>query len=386
MESSGSVKKSRLIGIDAARGIALIGLMVVHVLPPTDYDFEPTVLWRVFAGHSAALFALLAGVSLAFGSGSRFPVQGAALWAARASVAVRAAFITALGLLIGYVDTPPSIILAYYGVMFLLAIPLLGLSARALAVLAVAMAVGAPLAVQALREFMPVPGFDPTFTTLITDPEVVATQLLLTGEYPALPYMAYICAGLAVGRLDLGARRTQWRLLLAGAALAVATWLLSVFLLGPVGGFKRLEAVSPDLDPEAIQRILVWGPEGDIPATSLWWQAILAPHSITVLEKLNTVGTSVAVLGAVLLLARIAVTELTPLAALGSMTLTLYTAHLLVLATGFLANQPDGSLAIQIVAALIFATAWRRTHDHGPLEGLVATATRHTRRQFAGTP
>lgn len=99
---------------------------------------------------------------------------------------------------------------------------------------------------------------------------------------------------------------------------------------------------------------------------------------------LNTTGTSIAALGAVLLLARFTTEPLMPLAAMGSMTLTLYSAHLLVLATGFLEDQPDASLVIQIAIAAIFAAVWRRIHDHGPLEGLVATATKRTRTRLLG--
>lgn len=382
MRSPVPERKPRLIAVDGARGLALIGLMIVHVLPPQDYDFEPTVLWRIFAGHSAALFALLAGVSLAFGSGGRQPVKGTALRAARASVAVRAACITTLGLLIGYADTPVSIILAYYGVMFLLAVPLLGLSARTLALVAAVMAVAGPIVVQAVRNLLPDPGFNPTFTSLFTEPVVLVSQLLFTGVYPAVPYLAYLCAGMAIGRLDLGSWRIQLRLMLTGMILTGTTWLLSVLFLGPLGGKNRLAGSSPDLDSEAIDRILVWGPDSRLPTTSLWWQVVLAPHSTTVLEKLNTVGTSVAVLGAILLLTHVAASELAPLAALGSMTLTLYSAHLLVLATGFLANQPSGSLIIQIAVAISFAFQWHRSHENGPLEGLVAKATQKTRRRI----
>ena len=384
MRFSGPVKKSRMLGVDAARGVALIGLMIIHILPGTDFDDEPTVLWTVFAGHSAALFALLAGVSLAFASGSQHPVKGTALKAARGSVAVRAGLITALGLTIAYVDTPASIILAYYGVMFMLAIPLLGLSAKLLAFLAAGIAVVGPITVQALRDFMPEPGFDPTFAMLFTEPGVVVSQLLFTGEYPAVPYMAYICAGLAIGRLDLRSRPVQIRVTLAGLVLTVTSWLLSALLLGPFGGTNRLLESSPSVSAEMIDEMLIWGPEEYLPTTSLWWHAIVAPYSTTVLEMLNTTGTSIAALGAVLLLARFTTEPLMPLAAMGSMTLTLYSAHLLVLATGFLEDQPDASLLVQIAVAAIFASVWRRIHDHGPLEGLVATATRRTRTRLSG--
>lgn len=384
MRFSGAVKRTRMLGVDAARGVALVGLMIIHILSGTNDDDGPTVLWTIFAGHSAALFALLAGVSLAFISGGQHPVKGPALRATRWSVAVRAGLITALGLSIAYVDTPPSIILAYYGVMFMLAIPLLRLSAKSLAFLAAGLAVVGPLAVQALRDFLPEPGSDPTFTTLFTEPDVLFSQLLLTGEYPALPYMAYLCAGLALGRLDLKSRIVQIRVALTGLILTIASWLFSVVLLGPLGGINRLLESSPDMSADMIDEMLIWGPEEYLPTTSLWWHAIVAPYSTTILEMVNTTGTSIAALGLVLLLARLTTEPLMPLVAMGSMTLTLYSAHLIILATGFLEDQSDASLIVQIAVAALFASLWRRIHDHGPLESLIATATRRTRNRLSG--
>ncbi|MUN64653.1 DUF1624 domain-containing protein, partial [Kocuria sediminis] len=55
-----------MVGVDAARGLALIGLIAVHILPEeTETTGEPTWSYLLFAGDSAALFALLAGVGLA---------------------------------------------------------------------------------------------------------------------------------------------------------------------------------------------------------------------------------------------------------------------------------------------------------------------------------
>lgn len=55
----------RITGIDAARGIALVGMLAIHVMPQFNDDFEPTLVWQVASGTSAALFALLAGVGQA---------------------------------------------------------------------------------------------------------------------------------------------------------------------------------------------------------------------------------------------------------------------------------------------------------------------------------
>ena len=55
----------RVVGVDAARGLALLGMVSVHVLPATDGDGGESLAYAVASGRSAALFAVLAGVGLA---------------------------------------------------------------------------------------------------------------------------------------------------------------------------------------------------------------------------------------------------------------------------------------------------------------------------------
>jgi len=71
--ADGRRTKRRIMGVDVARGFALIGMIAVHVLSATNAAGEPSLEWTLFAGHSAALFATLAGVSLAFMTGGRTP-------------------------------------------------------------------------------------------------------------------------------------------------------------------------------------------------------------------------------------------------------------------------------------------------------------------------
>ena len=63
---------------------------------------------------------------------------------------------------------------------------------------------------------------------------------------------------------------------------------------------------------------------------------------------------------------------LTPLAAAGSMPLSLYTAHVLVLATTD-SDDPTRYYLLQVSAALVLAVLWRRWVGRGPLELLLAT-------------
>lgn len=380
MTTPGATQKVRFTGIDAARGMALIGMMAIHILPAVTDDFGPTWSWTLFAGKAAALFALLAGVTLALSSGGVRPKRGLELTAVRHGTAVRALLVGAIGLSLAYVDMPAFIILAYYGVMFLLAVPLLGWSARPLFASAAAFAVLGPVLMFTLRDYLPEPGFDPTFTDLFTDPWRVVTQLLLTGTYPAIPWMAYVCAGLAIGRLRLGEWKTQAAIFATGLGTALAAAMASALLLGPLGGLEELSG-TPGMDAEAVQDVLIWGPEEYLPTSTPWWLAIMAPHSTTPLDFLYTIGIAATVLGAFLLMGRVAARYLLPLAAAGSMTLTLYSAHLLILGTGFYEDQPGASFTLQVAAVIAFAMIWRKFHGQGPLETVVAKAAGSARRR-----
>jgi uncharacterized membrane protein len=372
----------RVEGVDVARGVALIGIVVVNVLPDQTPTGDLLLAWAVLAGRAAALFALIAGLSIALQSGGRQPPTGRAMTAARAALALRAVMITGIGLLLGSTDPPVGVILPYYGILFLLAVPLLGLGRRTLLVLAVFFALAGPVALHGVHAGwpdLPRPDGEYTFGLVATHPGLFLTDMLLTGFYPALPWLAYICVGLTVGRLDLRSRKVAAVLLGAGVAVAVTMWLVSVLLLGPAGGLERIVAATPELDRSEIDDILVYG--GDVtddglPATTGWWLVILAPYSSTPVTILHTLGTSLAVLGAVLLLVPYLGRITAPLAAAGSMTLTLYSAHVIILTTGILDSaRPVMSIAIQVIALLLAAVLWRAAVGKGPLEAVLAAAT-----------
>lgn len=359
----------RVRGVDAARGVALLGMLAVNVLPAETANHGPTMTTMLLAGHAAALFAVLAGVSLAFISGGRRRFQGRPLLAAKAGLAVRGVLILGLGLLLGYAEPGPAIILAYYGVMFLLAVPLLGLPPWALVVIAVGSATLAPALLLGLQGDLPTVQTDnATFTDIFEEPVGSAGLLTFTGFYPAVPWMAYICAGMVIGRLNLSSRRSAARLLVGGVLHALLAWGVSAFLLGPAGGFGQLVASSPGLAADDVSEVFVYGPDSGLHGGSWWWLAVMAPYSSMPLELLHTIGMSAAVLGLVLLLGKAFDPIIGVLAPAGSMTLTLYSAHLLFVSTGFLGDRPFVSLAVQAGAAVIFAVVWHSTKGKGPLE------------------
>ncbi|MFJ6416339.1 heparan-alpha-glucosaminide N-acetyltransferase domain-containing protein [Paeniglutamicibacter sp. NPDC091659] len=360
--------RKRITAVDAARCLALIGMMGVHLLPEENDGGDASLTWVLFAGRASALFALLAGVSLAFSSGGSRPLGGRPLKAARAAVAARAVVIMAIGMALAYTGPTVEIILAYYGVMFLLAVPLLGLAPRVLAMLSVVFAIGGSILLQAVRGVIPEPEDDNlTFGTLFTEPLTTAGQLLFTGFYPAVPWMAYMCAGLAIGRLDLSSRRVAAWLAAGGAALAAAAWAVSGLLMVSV----------LQVSPGESAMLLAAGEDPPVDEDSWAWLVAASPYSSMPLELLHTIGTGMVALGVLILASKSLHQIIDLLAPAGSMTLTLYSGHLLFLAAGLLGERPFASFGLQVGAALVFGVLWRNLVGRGPLEAAVtAVATR----------
>jgi uncharacterized membrane protein YeiB len=336
---------------------------------------------RPATGRSAATFTLIAGVSVAFLSGGRDGVHGVARVAAGWALAVRALLIGAIGLLLAYAETV-EVILPFYALMFLLAVPLLTLRPAQLFALSGALAVLGPVLLVALArtglEFGERP--DPTPVTVVTDPSGLLEQLSVSGAYPVVVYAAYLCAGLAAGRLDLGSRRVAGWLLGAGIALATAAQAVSWVLLQPLGGLDRLVATGEhDASRAEVLSSLLWEPEQG----SSWdYLAVAGPHTHTPLDVVHVLGSALAVLGASLLLTRVRVLQrlLAPLAAAGAMTLTLYSAHVLVLGSDLFEDDAAALYLAMVTASLVFAVLWRRRHRQGPLERPVTAASERARR------
>ncbi|WP_117209849.1 heparan-alpha-glucosaminide N-acetyltransferase domain-containing protein [Allorhizocola rhizosphaerae] len=389
---------NRLIGVDAARGAALLGVIAVHSLYEANRDGTPTWSFSLFGGRSAALFAVLAGLGVAFLTGGRrIPLSEGK--GTVAGLAARALAIGGIGLALGYTDAGlGAVILPHLAVMLLLAIPLVFLPGWVIAATGALTAIGMPVLVHLLQPHLPKPKLrNPTLRYIVDDPLRLLYELCFTGEYPALPWMAYLCAGLAIGRLDLTRRLVTTTLAGAGVVLAVAASVTSSFLTERYA-MARIWAAQPrsDLTGRETAELLALGGDGTTPTNTWWWLAIDAPHTGTPFDLLGTTGVAMAVLGLMLLAAqatRWAGVIQTPLAAAGSMTLTLYVVHIMFINSEYDVFEATTGCLVQIVAALVIGLAWRATVGRGPLETLTGALASRARRWatseravIAGTP
>jgi uncharacterized membrane protein len=374
---AGRSPRARVIGVDVARGLALLGMFAVHIFDALHADNTPSKTHQVMAGHSLATFVLLAGVSLTFIT--KRSRTGPLLPDAAALVA-RALVITVIGLALNSaLDPDIQVILPYYGLMFVLAIPLLRLSSRFLVGLSIVLVLVAPLLVLATFA-TDLPNDEPALGALV-HPVDLFSPLLVTGAYPIVAYLTFICVGMVIGRLDLSARRVAVRLTVGGLAAAGGAWLVSTLILFQLGGLQHLRAAAPvNVSPQDAQNIILWDPRT---VSSWWWLAERAPYTTTPFRMVHDLGVAAACLGVCLLVTRSDVVRrmLGPLAAAGAMTLTLYTAQVIVLeSSSFLEGHPIQLFSVVSYVALSFAALWRQGGRRGPLEAAVTWASARARR------
>lgn len=382
----------RLAGVDVARGLATLGMFVVHVGVGWSLADGSNPLQPIAAGRSAALFALLAGVSIALLSGGHDRKVnkdlGMALW----RVVVRAVVLLFLGTALTMLGTPVAVILAYYAVLFVFTCMLLTERWQIIAGAAAVLGVVGPVVSFWVRSLIDAGGtlksvvdtvnaYDP-FVALADDGVV---NFLLTGSYPAITWLPFVFAVLAIGRLDLRQTRVRWRLVALGTVLAAAAYTVSWLAVRVFGVDARLAAT---VDPatgevfgtEGFDQLFVEGIGGTVPTTDWAWLLVTVPHSGTPLDVYGAGGVAIAVLGLCLIVADAlgrASWLVYPLASVGALSLTTYVGHILVIwldendvldGTPLFFVSEWLSLTV-LVGSLLFATVWRLVvKRRGPLE------------------
>ncbi len=395
------------MGLDIARGLAVIGMVGAHMGSTPDLVWTDPQTWGgVVHGRSAILFALLAGISIALVTGRTVPPAREALPGVRLRLIGRGAAIFAIGVVLEMLGTGVAVILTFYGVLYVAAIPVLRWSPRRLFLAAAGLALlGPPLlaGVQLLALYATGPG----------------TDLVISGIYPITVWLVFVFVGIGLGRLGIDRLKLAVISLLAGLVLAGvgyglgavaeqvvdgdpdASWSSSSSFDSSQDGTWAVPADEVDLDGYLCDVEEEWvgcypeesgssaGEEEMWEELSYWeqlrdsdpWNSLLRatvsvyPHSGGVPEIIGSGGFALAVLGLCLLAARPGRWVLIPLAALGSMPLTAYAAHVVViLLVGGGPMGFEGSNVIwgwTILGLVTATTLWALLFGRGPLERLV---------------
>ncbi|WP_421732908.1 DUF418 domain-containing protein [Cellulomonas sp.] len=317
----------RIVGIDVARGLAVLGMMTAHVGPDDHGPVPPGGFSQLADGRPAALFVVLAGLSLGLLSGSTAPVVGTRLVQARVRILVRALLLFALGELLVLLATPVVVILPTYGLLFAIGCVALRWSRAALITAAGVVAVVGPPLGQGIAAGLE--GARPT----------VLAEITVGHYYPAIVWTAYLLVGLAIGRSDLRSTRLRGLGALVGIGLVV---------LGHGGSWVALHVLG--------------------------WPAALAtaePHSSTTFEVVGNIGVALLVIAACLAVADRWPRTLAPLAAVGSLALTAYSVHIVVIAALGRTVVYEATAEVWLgflVTTVALCWLWAATVGRGPLE------------------
>ncbi|RDI43620.1 DUF418 domain-containing protein [Nocardia mexicana] len=372
---------ARLVGVDLARALAVFGMYTVHVGPPLSATDGVGSWIRYLAdGHSSVLFATLAGFSLLLIAGRRNPKTGLAGRQAKARIAIRALVLITVGtaMTMVYGDV---VILAFYGVFFLLALPLVRLSAKTLAIIAAALALITPqlafLLKWALTDSIQqsINAYDP----LEKLSNVGVLDLLLTGMYPTITWMPFVIAGMALARLDVAATAVRVRVAALGATLTLLAYGMSRLLGGPEALKSMAESMPPSTGSAP-------GAGSAFPSQGASSLLLAGPHSGTTFDIIGSVGVAILVIvGATAAMDRLPWLRrlAAPLIAVGAMSLTAYVGHFVAMSALSMPAGPDGDsqtswapLLVLILVVTVFATIWSRYFRRGPLEYLLNIATK----------
>ncbi|MEE6176812.1 acyltransferase family protein [Mycobacterium sp. 050134] len=375
-ESQPSVA-GRITGVDLARGLAVLGMFAVHLGPDPGAGGVAGAMVYASQGRASILFATLAGLSLALVTGGPRTAGQTVPAVLKRRVVVRAGIVFAIGTGLTIWGTAIPVILAYYGVLFLIALPFLRLRPATNIGIAAFLAVLTPIVSLMLRHpavITPLKAAE-RFDPLSRIGGDGLTSLFLTGGYPVLTWTAFVIGGIALGRLELQRSSVRRVLIAGGAAVAVlaygGAWVLGKTVNGAaVASFDESNETS-----------------GNSGADVRWTSLLNAEgHTGTPFEILGGLGTAIIAVACCIWVANRIPRTVAALVAMGSMSLTVYVGHLIAIQALDLAARDGGStppptsesvLSFCIFAAIAVATSgiWMRYCRRGPIEECIHRVT-----------
>lgn len=338
----------RVIGLDIARGIAVLGMFAVHTgAMAWEFHWLDPASWSELAwGNASATFAVLAGVAIAIISGRTTILDGVPLVQARTRILVRAALILVVGGILVALSTELVVIVEFYAVYFAMSLPFLRLRWWWLASAGLAWLVIMPPVRVWLAWIVQQHGW----------PSAIV-EFTVTGFYPALTWFGYTLLGMAIGRMPLDRWWARLSILGFGVVLtAVAN--LAALVLQPIA--PRVTQLLVTLMPGS-QAATLLDPEG---------------HSGSTFDLASSAGVACIVIGVCLAGQRWLRWPLLPVAAIGSMSLTAYSAHAFVfLLVPDFGSRPWAWVELAIGVGLA-CTLWRALLPKGPLEWAMSWLSR----------
>ena len=359
----------RLPGLDVARAVALIGVVTLNYhgyLNGRHHSPKRSYVERVFdpldgplSTRFASVFVLVAGMGVTLMTNrSRLSGDIAAIRSDRWRLARRGLLLYSSGLLIEWIWN--GTILVYYGAFFMVAALLFTLRLRWIVLLGTCAAL-AGAGIAWFRIAQELKGHDTSWLEpAVTSPRNLVLRTFVGYTHPLLPWLAFLCAGIAIGRFLPLSKQRRARIIFCGVSMFAVTYLVNyVGLRWATDNF-----VSNDHSARRWRILLSTG-----------------PFDRGLLYTIGTLGSSLVSFCALAWLAdRFAHAGATQLLRhAGQMTLTLYVCHILVfnaVVHWWHLVRPTGLDTALVLSAAFWVFAimlgglWHRVAGVGPLERL----------------
>ena len=195
--------KKRIIGIDVARAVAVIGMIIVNFKVVLGQNGESWLkhFAKAFDGKAAATFVVLAGIGIALSTNSALKNQDyTKLQKARNKIIKRAIFLFIIGL--SYIWIWPADILHFYGIYMLVTLFFINRSSKQILTGVACLILLFPTLLFVIDYET---GWD--FTTLdyldFWTVEGFFRNLFFNGFHPVVPWTAFMLFGLWFGKQAL---------------------------------------------------------------------------------------------------------------------------------------------------------------------------------------
>lgn len=353
--------KERIIGIDIARALAVIGMIIVNF--KVVLGGENGLSWvksfaSAFDGKAAATFVVLAGVGLALMTNSALRYNDSQkLQTARIRIAKRALFLLIVGL--SYIVIWPADILHFYGIYMLVILLLISSKEKIILISALAIILLYPLLI-IIWSYETGWNFDTLEYLDFWTFNGFFRNLFFNGFHPVIPWTSFIFFGFWYGKQDLNSdrfiKKAFWVSLIAFVVIQILSHLSISFLS-----------------------------EGNEQAASELSQIIgTKPMPPLPIYMFNGIAISISIISACIIIGKRFSTNklLLALNKTGQLALTFYVAHVIIGMGIIEAISPEkmGNYSIEFsvgyalvfsLLCVLFATFWLKSRENGPVEWIM---------------
>jgi uncharacterized protein len=356
--------KQRIIGLDVARALAVIGMIIVNfkVVFGAEGQSWAKSFASIFDGKAAATFVVLAGVGLALMTNSAIKHKDRhKLQIAKIRIAKKALFLFVLGL--SYIAIWPADILHFYGIYMVIILMVLPFKERTILILGSTLIFFYPMLVifwnyETGWDFISLNYQDFwTFKGFIRN-------LFFNGFHPVMPWTAFMLFGYWFGKQDLHNDKFIKKTFLLSTLIFISIQILSYLSISFLAEGNQEAALE-------LTEILGTNPMPPLP-----------------FYMFNGISIAFAIISACILIARRFEDSIIigALHKTGQLALTFYIAHVII-GMGIIelvAPEKMGNYTVEFsvsyalvfsLLCIVFAVIWRKYKKSGPLEWIMRKLT-----------